>query len=118
MKLLAILSVLLISTVTFARSTSYSNSYSLTAPTEEQAVAKAQAILPSVLNMNVKKIILKGRYAKCRFRSNRRNPISVFRVTGVGITKLYKITDNQVIEPYYRASIRFVFGQCKESNRD
>mgnify|MGYP000471331868 CR=1 FL=1 len=115
MKLIAILSVLLLSSITFARSSSYSNSFSLTAPTEEQAVAKAQAILPSVLNMNVKEVIRKGRYAKCRFRTNKRNPISVFRVTGVGITKLYKITDNQVIEPYYRASIRFVFGNCRES---
>jgi hypothetical protein len=114
MKTITILLFALLSHTAMARTTSYEGSYSLVAPTEEGAIAKAQNALPAIRNMSNKDVIRDGRSRNCRFRRNVINHKRTFYITGVKLTKLYKITDNQIIEPYYMASIYYMFRNCRE----
>lgn len=115
MKVLIIALFALSSFSVFARMRPHEGSYSVVASTEEAAITKAQKALPGIRNMSNKDVIREGRFKNCRFRKNRINPERIFKVSGVKLTKLYKITDNQIIEPYYMASIYYTFGECRES---
>lgn len=115
MKKLLLVIIALSAVQASARFRPYEGSFSVVASTEDLAIAKAQEALPSIRNMSNKEVIRDGRFHNCTFRTNRINPSYKFVISGVKLTKLYKITDNQIIEPYYMASINYIFRQCKDS---
>ena len=116
MKKLILVLMALSSFTVMARTVHHEGSYSVVAQTEEEAIQKAQAALPGIRTLSNKEVIRDGSFNNCRFRRNRINSKNHFAVTGVKLTKLYKITDNQIIEPYYMASIKYIFKSCRDND--
>lgn len=96
-----------------ARITKYASSYDITAPTEEEVIEKVERILPDLQYMRIKKVISIGRSKYCRFRANYKNDPYTFKITGVDIDKMYRLTKNEQVEPYYRAKIEYFFSKCR-----
>jgi len=114
-KLIVVLMMLSASQI-MAKYIAHEGSLDVVASTEEEAIAKAQAALPGIRNMTNREVIREGSFNNCSFRRNRINPKYKFLIRGVKLTKLYKITDNQIIEPYYMASVKYMFRHCRDSD--
>lgn len=107
----------LISFNSIARSQSKSTFLSVTSFTEEEAVEKAQSLIPSIKYATNKRVISFGNKNRCTFRKRRYNKNNRISVYGVTITKMYKLK-REVLESYYRAKIKYTFHSCRTSRND
>ncbi len=114
--ILIIMTTMLFGLSVQARNTRVHTSISVNGNSEEQAIERAQKEIPAIMWGTSKQATRRARENRCNYKRKRNNKHNV-NVTGVSVTKHYKLV-NEILEAYYRASIRISFRSCHESSRD